>query len=40
MMKEFLADPSKFAAVAAAPAAGGGAAEEKKEVDLRFPVGK
>lgn len=36
MMKEFLADPSKFAAVAAAPAAGGGAAavekkEEKKE---------
>merc|ERR1712025_1378675 len=31
MMKEFLADPSKFAAVAAAPAAGGAAAEEKKE---------
>merc|ERR1712088_324373 len=30
-MKAFLADPSKFAAVAAAPAAGGGAAEEKKE---------
>lgn len=34
MMKEFLADPSKFAAVVAAPAAGGGggaAAEAKKE---------
>jgi len=34
MMKEFLADPSKFAAVVAAPAAGGGggaAAEVKKE---------
>lgn len=32
-MKEFLADPSKFAALAAAPAAGGGgaAAPEKKE---------
>ena len=30
MMKEFLADPSKFAAVAA-PAAAGGATEEKKE---------
>ncbi|XP_074656399.1 large ribosomal subunit protein uL10-like isoform X1 [Tubulanus polymorphus] len=32
-MKEYLADPSKFAAVAAAatPAAGSGAAEEKKE---------
>jgi large subunit ribosomal protein LP0 len=31
-MKEFLADPSKFAALATAPAAGGGgAAEEKKE---------
>merc|ERR1712096_531462 len=30
-MKEFLADPSKFASVAAAPAAGGGGTEEKKE---------
>ncbi len=32
-LKEFLADPSKFAAAAAAaaPAAGGGAKEEKKE---------
>jgi len=37
MMKEFLADPSKFAAVAAAPAAGGGAAEEKKEEKVEEP---
>merc|ERR1712122_353961 len=36
MMKEFLADPSKFAAVAAAPAAGG-AAEEKKEEKVEEP---
>merc|ERR1712099_100034 len=35
-MKEFLADPSKFAAVAAAPAAGG-AAEEKKEEKVEEP---
>merc|ERR1711945_27278 len=37
MMKEFLADPSKFAAVAAAPAAGGAAAEEKKEEKVEEP---
>jgi large subunit ribosomal protein LP0 len=37
MMKQFLADPSKFAAVTAAPAAGGGAAEEKKEVKEEEP---
>merc|ERR1711931_127314 len=36
MMKEFLADPSKFAAVAATPAAGG-AAEEKKEEKVEEP---
>merc|ERR1712224_14782 len=36
MMKEFLADPSKFASVAAAPAAGG-AAEEKKEEKVEEP---
>merc|ERR1712200_124317 len=36
MMKEFLADPSKFAAVAAAPAAGG-TAEEKKEEKVEEP---
>merc|ERR1711950_21722 len=36
MMKEFLADPSKFAAVAAAPAAGG-AAEGKKEEKVEEP---
>jgi large subunit ribosomal protein LP0 len=35
MMKEYLADPSKFAAVAAAPAAG--AVEEKKEEKVEEP---
>ena len=35
MMKEYLADPSKFAAVAAAPAAA--AAEEKKEEKVEEP---
>jgi len=35
MMKEYLADPSKFAAVAAAPAAGGAA--EKKEEKVEEP---
>merc|ERR1712083_538137 len=37
MMKEFLADPSKFATVAAAPAAGGAVAEEKKEEKVEEP---
>ena len=37
MMKEYLADPSKFAAVAAAPAAGGGGAAEKKEEKVEEP---
>merc|ERR1712244_40679 len=36
-MKEYLADPSKFAAVAAAPAAGGGGAAEKKEEKVEEP---
>ena len=36
MMKEFLADPSKFAAVAA-PAAAGGTTEEKKEEKKEEP---
>ena len=38
VMKAFLADPSKFAAVAAAPATGGAAPEEKKEEKQEEPA--
>merc|ERR1712098_825423 len=40
MMKEFLADPSKFAAVAAAPAAGAAAADAPAAAKVEEPEDK
>merc|ERR1719414_2006849 len=42
LMKEYLADPSKFSVISTGPAAGGGsaAAEEKKEEKKRRARGR